>query len=82
MPNQKQKERSKGMKDQINSQVLFNEQIEKFKIVVEKMGVERFRHALLLKLIEERNNSAFESIDFKRINELIEETYRELGYEG
>ena len=69
------------MTNQIDPQVLLNEQIEKFRIVTEKIGVEKLRHALLLKLVEERNQSPFDTIEFPKLNELIEEVYRELGSE-
>ena len=69
------------MTTQTNPQVFLNEQIKEFEIATEKLAIEKFRHKLLEKLVKERNNSAFESIDFKVINKLIEEVYREFGYE-
>ena len=81
MPNQKQKERNKVMKTYLNSQELFEEQEAKLLKTTERIGVEKFRHKLLEKLVEERNSSAFDAIEFPKLNELIEEVYREFGYE-
>ena len=65
----------------INYLIKEQEQLEEFKITTEKLGIERFRHKLLEKLVEERNSSAFDAIEFPKLNELIEEVYREFGYE-
>jgi len=78
------KERSKGMTTYLNSQELLEEQAAKLLKATEKVGVEKFRHALLKRLAEERNNqplNIFDAITFPKLNEVIEEIYQGLGYE-
>ena len=65
----------------IKEQEQLEEQAAKLLKATEKVGVEKFRHKLLEKLVEERNSSAFDAIEFPKLNELIEEVYREFGYE-
>ena len=69
------------MKTYLNSQELLEEQEAKLLKATEKVGVEKFRHKLLLRISEENNKSVYGVIPFANLNDLINEVYRELGYE-
>ena len=67
----------------INYLIKKQEQLEEQKLLKEKerMGIEKFRHKLLLKIAEENNKSVYGVITFPSLNDLINEVYREFGYE-